>query len=84
MGEFTIENTDSYEDVRYNEDEGCDEYLFEGEWYQEDDLIDTLKTSDFIQIECARGFLPIDRLELNFPASFYEDSDEDEDDEDEF
>lgn len=75
---FTIDDTDSYEDIRYNEDTCCDEYLYEGEWYEEDELIDFLRELDLINIEAARGFTSIYDLDLHFPAEFYVDDDYDD------
>lgn len=80
---FTIDDTDSYEDTRYNENTGCDEYLFDGEWYEENDLIDSLKELDLVNIEAARGSISIYDLELHFPAEFYIDDDDKDDDDDE-
>lgn len=74
---FTIDNTDSYENT------GCDECLFDGEWYEENDLIDSLKELDLVNIEAARGFISVYDLELHFPAEFYIDDDDKDDDDDE-
>lgn len=76
---FNIDDTNSYEDTRYNEETGCDEYLFEGKWYEEDELVDELIELDRTNIECARGFISIYDLDLHFPAKFYIDNDDDDD-----
>ena len=68
---FTINDTSSYEETRYNDVMCCYEYLFEGKWYDEDDLINKLKTLDLITIESAQGFVSIDDLDLHFPVELY-------------
>lgn len=78
---FTLADTNSYEDTRYNEETGCEEYLFDGNWYEEDELVDYLKELDLVEIECAKGFVSIYDLDLHFPADFYLDDDDDDDDE---
>lgn len=79
---FDLEDTESVEDVRYNEELGCNEYLFEDEWYEEEDLIDHLKELDLVNIESARGFVSIHELDLHFPADDYLDDAADDDDDD--
>lgn len=79
---FTIDDTNSYEDTRYNEETGCEEYLFDENWYEEDELVDYLKELDFVAIESAKGFVSIYDLDLHFPADFYIDDDDDDDEDD--
>lgn len=80
---FNLDETDSVEDVRYNERLECNQYLYDGKWYEEDDLIDYLSELDRVSIETARGFVSIYDLELHFPVENYISNDDDEDDDEE-
>lgn len=68
---FNLEDTNAVEDIRHNEETECDEYLFRGEWYEKEDLIDHLMGLDLTTIEKARGRISLDKLPLHFPADIY-------------
>lgn len=69
--DFNLEDTKALEDIRYNEETESVEYLFRGEWYEREDLIDRLMELDLAAIEKARGRISLDKLPLHFPAGNY-------------
>ena len=54
------------------------EYLYNGEWLDEDALLDVLIDEDEWTISEAGGFVPMEDLDLHFDPSFYSDDAEEE------
>lgn len=69
--EFNLEDTNAVEDIRHNKETDCDEYLFNGKWYEKEDLIDHLMGLDLTAIEEAHDHISLDKLPLYFPADIY-------------
>ena len=56
-------------------------YIYEGEYYEsEEDLVAALVEEDHFEISAAGGFVDLEDLDLNFPASAYEDDNDEFDD----
>ncbi len=83
MSYLSLEDLEDYDSVIEDEREdefGNTEYLHDGEWYTEDELIDKLLTEDKAEISIAGGFVSKEDLNLHFPDYWKDDDKNDEED----